>query len=311
MARFRTFTGCGTALVTPFRPGGALDEAALGELVDFQIAGGIDFLVPCGTTGESVTLTLEEHLKVVEIVVGRAAGRVPVVAGAGGYDTRHVVELARALAGRGVDGLLSVTPYYNKPTQEGLYRHYEALAGAVELPIVLYNVPGRTAVNLLPATVARLAALDNVVGVKEASGSLAQMTELAAILPAGFALLAGDDGAVLPLVALGGHGVVSVVSNLVPGRMARFTRLCLDGRLAAARAELPGLLELTRGCFLETNPIPVKAGLSMMGRIAEVYRLPLVPMAADNRRQLAEILRREGVVAAEGPVAGVAAGGNR
>jgi 4-hydroxy-tetrahydrodipicolinate synthase len=292
-----TLAGCGTALGPPFTDGGGVDEAALAALVDFQIDDGIDFLVPCGTTGESATLSADEHLRVVEIVVRRAAGRLPVVAGAGGYDTRRVIELGRRIEGLGADGLLSVTPYYNKPTQEGLYRHYEALAGAVALPIVLYNVPGRTSVNLVPETVLRLAALPNVVGVKEASGDAGQIARLAAAMPPGFRLLSGDDAMTLPVVALGGCGVISVVSNLVPGRMAAFTRLCLDGDFGAARCLLPGLLELARGCFLETNPGPVKAALAMCGRIREIYRLPLVPVAPETRRRLEEILRTHGVLA--------------
>lgn len=291
--------GCGTALVTPFQSDGRLDEGALAELVDFQIEAGIDFLVPCGTTGETPTLEPAEQLRVVEIVIERARGRLPVVAGAGGNDTAKVIATARKLEKLGVDGLLSVTPYYNKPTQEGLFQHYQALADAVATPIVLYNVPGRTGSNLLPATVLRLAALEGVLGIKEASGSIAQMTEIATRMPAGFKLLSGDDGFVLPLIALGGCGVISVVSNVAPREMAEFTRLCLEGRFDAARERQRRIHELTKACFLETNPIPAKAALAMMGRLREVYRLPLVPMGSENRERLAEVLRSEGLLDGE------------
>lgn len=299
MTSIARLQGCGTALVTPFRDDGALDVAALADHVEFQIEEGIDFLVPCGTTGETPTLTLEEQLRVVEIVLEKANGRVPVIAGAGGNDTRRVIETAGSLAALGVDGLLSVTPYYSKPTQEGLYRHYAALAEAVDRPIVLYNVPGRTGSNLLPETVARLAAIPNVIGIKEASGSIVQITEVAVRLPPGFKLLSGDDGIVLPLIAVGGCGVISVVSNVAPREMGEFTRLCVAGRFAEARERQRQILELTRACFLETNPIPAKAALALMGRMRESYRLPLVPMAPENRRRLEEILIREGVLAAK------------
>ena len=296
MAGFENLQGCGTALVTPFQSGGRLDESALAELVEFQIEKGIDFLVPCGTTGETPTLELAEQLRVVEIVKERARGRLPIVAGAGGNDTSKVIVVARELAQLGVDALLSVTPYYNKPTQEGLYRHYAALADAVAPPIVLYNVPGRTGSNLLPPTVLRLAELEGVIGVKEASGSIAQMTEIATHMPDGFKLLSGDDGFVLPLIAIGGCGVISVVSNVAPRQMGEFTRLCVEGRFDLARQRQRRIHELTKACFLETNPIPAKAALAMMGRLREVYRLPLVPMGRENRRRLEEVLSREGLL---------------
>ncbi len=287
--------GCGTALVTPFQSNGQLDTGALGDLVDFQIEEGIDFLVPCGTTGETPNLTCAEQVRVVETVRERARGRVPVVSGAGGNSTASVIETARAMKEAGADALLSVAPYYNKPPQEGLYRHFAAIAEAVEMPIVLYNVPGRTSSNLLPATVLRLARLDWIVGVKEASASIPQITEIAIGMPLGFKLLSGDDGFVLPLVAIGGCGVISVVSNIAPREMGEFTRLCLEGRFEVARERQRRIYELTRACFLDTNPIPVKAALARMGRIEESYRLPLVPLGIERRRELEEILLREGL----------------
>lgn len=296
MRGLENLQGCGTALVTPFRSDGRVDEAALADLVDFQIAEGVDFLVPCGTTGETPALSMDEQLRVVEIVRGRAAGRLPIVAGAGGNCTAKVIAAARQLADSGVDGLLSVTPYYNKPTQDGLYQHYAALAAAVSTPIVLYNVPGRTGANLLPETVLRLAELEGIVGIKEASASIAQMTEIATRMPAGFKLLSGDDGFVLPLIAIGGCGVISVVSNVAPRAMSEFTRLCLEGRFEAARERQRRIHELTQACFLETNPAPAKAALAMMGRIEEVYRLPMVAMQPDNQQRLEAVLRRHGLL---------------
>src|ERR1700760_923556 len=219
------FTGCGTAMVTPFRGDGAVDEATLRKLIERQIEAGIDFLVPCGTTGESPTLTHGEHVRVVATTVEMAKGRVPVVAGAGGYNTAEVIAMARELKALGVDGILSVTPYYNKPTQEGLYQHYRALAEEVELPIILYSVQGRTGVNIEPATVARLAAIRNIVGIKEASGSIAQMAAILNLVPEDFIVLSGDDAITLPLIALGGRGVISVVSNEIPAEMAEMVRL--------------------------------------------------------------------------------------
>ncbi len=291
-------TGCGTALVTPFQRDGSLDEAALRRLVDFQLGAGVDFLVPCGTTGETPTLSDAEQRRVVEIVLESVAGRVPVVAGAGGNATAKVIESARAMAGLGVDAVLSVAPYYNKPPQEGLYRHFASLAEAVDVPIVLYNVPGRTSSNLLPETVLRLAEIDTVIGVKEASASIAQMTEIATHMPQDFSLLSGDDGFVLPLIALGGCGVISVVSNVAPREMSTFTRMCLEGRFDEARRQQSHIHELTKACFIETNPIPAKAALAMMGLIEEVYHLPLVPISDGARQRLERTLSREGLLAA-------------
>jgi 4-hydroxy-tetrahydrodipicolinate synthase len=230
------FTGCGTALVTPFQPDFSLDEGALRKLLQRQIRGGVDFLVPCGTTGENPTLSRREHLRVVEITLQEAAGKIPVLAGAGGYNTQEVMELARELESAGADGLLSVTPYYNKPTQEGLYQHYQAIARCTRLPIVLYNVPGRCGTNLEPSTVKRLAAIDNIVGIKEASGNISQMAALANAVPDDFAILSGDDAIALPLFALGGRGVISVASNEIPEGMAQLCRHGLLGEFDAARA---------------------------------------------------------------------------
>ena len=296
MPNLKNLHGCGTALVTPFKADGQLDKAALAKLVDFQIREGIDFLVPCGTTGESATLTMAEHLGVVEIVVQRANGRVPVIAGAGGNNTAHVIEMAKQIADLGVDGLLSVTPYYNKPTQEGLFQHYRAFANAVKLPMIVYNVPGRTSTNLLPDTVVRLNAIDNIIGIKEACGDINQITELAMKIPTGFKIISGDDALTLPIIALGGAGVISVISNQAPKMMAELTRLCLEGKYEAARTLQRKLYPLMKLNFIETNPIPVKAGLAMMGLITESYRLPLVPMSDENRKKLRSAMLDLGLI---------------
>jgi 4-hydroxy-tetrahydrodipicolinate synthase len=298
MINIKTLHGCGTALVTPFNADGQLDEAALAKLVDFQIREGIDFLVPCGTTGESATLTMAEHLRVVEIVVQGANGRVPVIAGAGGNNTAHVIEMAKRIVSLGVDGLLSVTPYYNKPTQAGLLAHYRALAEAVKLPIIVYNVPGRTSTNLLPDTVVKLSAIDNIIGIKEACGDINQITELAAKIPPDFKLLSGDDALTLPIIALGGVGVISVISNQAPKMMVELTRQCLEGNFEAARVLQRKLYNLMKLNFIETNPIPVKAGLAMMSLLEESYRLPLVPMSDENRRKLRNAMVEVGLVRA-------------
>lgn len=284
------FTGCGTAMVTPFRQDGSLDEAALRRLIQRQLAADIDFLVPCGTTGESPTLTHEEHLKVVEITVELAKGRVPILAGAGGYNTAEVIALARELAAIGVDGILSVTPYYNKPTQEGLYQHYRAIADAARLPIILYSVLGRTGVNIEPATVKRLAEIENIVGIKEASGNISQMAVILNAVPEDFLVLSGDDAITLPLIALGGVGVISVASNEIPAEMARLTQLAVQGDFRAAREIHRRFLPLMEVNFIESNPIPVKAALSEMGLLEPVWRLPLVPPRAENQARIARVL---------------------
>jgi len=289
------FTGCGTALVTPFRRDGSLEEATLRKLVRRQIEAGVDFVVPCGTTGESPTLTREEHLRVAEITVEVANGKVPVLAGAGGYNTAEVIATARELAAIGVDGILSVTPYYNKPTQEGLYQHYKAIAAAVSLPIILYSVQGRTGVNIEPATVKRLAEIENITGIKEASGNIAQMAAILNAVPNHFLVLSGDDSITLPLIALGGRGVISVVSNEIPAEMTRLTKLCLEGDFSAARAVHRRYAPLMEINFVESNPIPVKAAMAEMGLLEPMWRLPLVPPKAENRARIRSVLESLGL----------------
>src|SRR3984893_11816584 len=290
------FTGCGTAMVTPFRHDGALDEATLIRLIQRQIDAGIDFLVPCGTTGESPTLSREEHLRVVELTVDVAKGKVPVLAGAGGYNTAEVIALAREVAAIGVDGILSVTPYYNRPTQEGLYQHYRAIASATSLPIVLYSVAGRTGVNIEPPTVNRLAAIDTIIGIKEASGSMSQMAAIMNTVPEDFIVLSGDDAIALPLVALGGRGVISVVSNEIPAEMSQLTRLALQGDIPAARAIHRRYHPLMEINFVESNPMPVKAAMAEMGLLEPVWRLPLVPPKAENQARIRAVLETLGLV---------------
>ena len=290
------FTGCGTAMVTPFRGDGSLDEATLRKLISRQMDAGIDFLVPCGTTGESPTLTHEEHVRVVAITVEMAKGRVPVVAGAGGYNTAEVIAMAQELEALGVDGILSVTPYYNKPTQEGLYQHYRALAEAVGLPIILYSVQGRTGVNIEPATVARLAAIKNIVGIKEASGSIAQMAAILNCVPEEFVVLSGDDAITLPLIALGGRGVISVVSNEIPAEMAEMVRLATRGNIWGAREIHRRFHPLMEVNFVESNPGPVKTALAEMGLLEPVWRLPLVAPKRENRERITGVLNALGLV---------------
>jgi len=289
------FTGCGTALVTPFRRDLSLDETTLRRLVRRQIDAGVDFLVPCGTTGENPTLTRAEHLRVVEITVEEAAGRVPVLGGAGGYNTHEVIGLAGELARLGVSGILSVTPYYNKPTQEGLYQHYKAIAEAVPLPIVVYSVQGRTGVNVEPATLARLAEIENIVGVKEASGNISQMANVLHEVPADFTVLSGDDAVTIPLMALGGRGVVSVVSNQIPGEMAELAHACRRGDFAAARSIQGRYLPLMNVNFVESNPIPVKAAMALMGLLESVYRLPLCPPSSASMAKITKVLEAVGL----------------
>jgi 4-hydroxy-tetrahydrodipicolinate synthase len=287
---FAEFKGCGTAMVTPFQKDLSLDEQALRKLIRRQIAGGINFLVPCGTTGESPTLSHEEHLRVVAITIEEARGKVPVLGGAGGYDTRKVIEMAREIERMGADGILSVTPYYNKPTQEGLYHHYKAIASAISLPIILYNVPPRTNVNIEPATLRRLSEIENIIGVKEASGNIAQMTQVIQQVPEDFIVLSGDDALTLPLVAMGGRGLISVTSNEIPTEMTRLVQLCLDGEFKTARALLRKLLPLIEVNFIETNPTPVKAGMAEMGLLEPVWRLPLVPPRTENVAKIRSVL---------------------
>jgi 4-hydroxy-tetrahydrodipicolinate synthase len=297
------FTGCGTALVTPFRRDQSLDEETLRRLVGRQIDAGINFLVPCGTTGESPTLTRAEHLRVVEITVEEARGRVPVVGGAGGYNTAEVIELAHELERRGADGLLSVTPYYNKPTQEGLYQHYKAIATSTRLPIIVYSVQGRTGVNVEPATMARLAAIENIVAIKEASGNIGQMANMVHELPSRIDVLSGDDAITIPLMALGGRGLISVVSNEIPGEMTQIAQACLRGDFETARQIQRRFLPLMNVNFVESNPIPVKAAMGLMGLLDPVYRLPLVPPAAANLAKIEKVLATVGLLGSV-PVAG-------
>jgi 4-hydroxy-tetrahydrodipicolinate synthase len=290
------FTGCGTAMVTPFQRDGSLDEATLRKLILRQIDAGVDFLVPCGTTGESPTLSHEEHLRVVAITLELAKGRVPVLAGAGGYNTSEVIAMARELAAMGVDGILSVTPYYNRPTQEGLYQHYRAIAEAAALPIILYSVQGRTGVNIEPGTVARLAAIDNIVGIKEASGSIAQMGAIVNLVPDEFVVLSGDDAATLPLIALGGKGVISVVSNEIPAAMSEMARLAVRGNIWGAREIHRRYHALMEVNFVESNPGPVKTAMAEMGLLEPVWRLPLVAPKRENRERIAGVLNTLGLV---------------
>ncbi len=297
------FTGCGTALVTPFRSDGSLDETTLRRLIRRQIEAGINFLVPCGTTGESPTLTREEHLRVVAITVEEAKSKVPVLAGAGGYNTHEVIELARELERMGVDGILSVTPYYNKPTQEGLYQHYKAIAAAVRLPIVVYSVQGRTGVNVEPATIARLAAIENIVAIKEASGNIGQMANILHLAPSHFSVLSGDDAITLPLIALGGRGIISVVSNEIPREMTEMAAACLGGDFESARRMYSRYLPLMNVNFVESNPIPVKAAMALMGLLEPVWRLPLVPPSKESLAKIEKVLDGVGLLRRV-PVAG-------
>jgi 4-hydroxy-tetrahydrodipicolinate synthase len=292
-----TWTGCGTALVTPFTTDGAIDEPAIRRLARRQIDAGMHFLVPCGTTGESPTLSREEKRRVVELVVAEAAGKVPVLAGAGGYDTHEVIESVQEMAAAGAQGILSVTPYYNKPTQEGLYRHFRAIAEAApDLPMIPYNIQGRTAINIETETMARLAQIPNIVGVKEASGSLDQMTAVILACGPDFSVLSGDDSLTLPLMAVGGRGVISVVANFLPREVAELTHAALDGDWKRARDLHWKLFPICRGVFIETNPIPVKEAMAMLGLIRPEWRLPMCPMSDGNREKLRKILTQAGVL---------------
>lgn len=297
MKNLTELKGCGTAMITPFRRDESIDEAAFRRFVEFQINGGVDFLVACGTTGESVTMSEEEQARVVELTLEYAAGRVPVVAGAGGYNTREVIEKIRRYEKLGVDAILSVTPYYNKPTQEGLYQHYRAIADSTGLPIILYSVQGRAGVNLEPATVARLAEINNIVAIKEASGNITQIAEIASLVDDSFKIFAGDDSVVLPVAALGGVGVISVASNLLPRQVSDLCRASVENRLEEARRLNRQLTPIFKAMFIESNPIPVKAALAMTGMIEEVYRLPMTPISQANRAKLEQVLTETGVLA--------------
>jgi 4-hydroxy-tetrahydrodipicolinate synthase len=285
------FTGVGTALVTPFTKNGDLDEAAVRRLGRRQIDGGVHFLVPCGTTGETPTLTAEERLRIVEILIDEAHGQVPVLAGAGGYDTKEVIHMAREMERLGVSGLLSVTPYYNKPTQEGLYQHFKAIAESTPLPIIVYNVPGRTGVNVEVATLARMAEMPNIVGVKEASGNMTQMCEVAKAVPPEFLVLSGDDALTLPLMAVGGCGIISVASNEIPREMVQMVEAAERNDFAAARAVHSRILPLMQINFVEANPIPVKSAMAAMGLLEETYRLPMVAPRPASKEKILKVLK--------------------
>jgi 4-hydroxy-tetrahydrodipicolinate synthase len=286
----QAWTGCGTALVTPFTRDGTLDEAGVRRLARRQIDAGIHFLVPCGTTGESPTLSEEERARIVEIVADESRGRVPVLAGAGGYDTLDVIHAAKRMQQAGADGILSVTPYYNKPTPEGLYQHYRAIADAVPLPIVVYNVPGRTGCNIDVATVVRLSGIPNIVGVKEASGNMAQICEICRAVPDDFIVLSGDDALTLPIMAVGGRGIISVASNEIPAEMSRMVELAASGDFAGARKLHHALLPLMLVNFIESSPIPVKSAMAAMGLLEEIYRLPLVPPTQTSKDRIHAVL---------------------
>jgi len=289
--------GCGTALVTPFHQDGSLDESALTNLVNWQIESGIDFLVPCGTTGETPTLSHDEWLRVIDLTVEIAAGRVPIVAGATSNSTHDAVAKAKEVGERpGVDAVLTASPYYNKPTQEGQYQHFKAIAEALSKPVILYNVPGRTSANLEPVTVARLAEVPNIAGVKEASGNLTQIAEICAAARPDFSVLSGDDAVTLPVIALGGVGQISVASNEIPGEMAETIRAALANDWTTARQLLRKYLPLMQANFIESSPMPVKAILAMMGRIEEAYRLPMVPVRRDTRSKLQKIATEAGLI---------------
>jgi len=289
--------GCGTAIVTPFRNDGSIDEPALRALVRWQVESGIHFLVPCGTTGETPTLTRDEWLRVIEITIEETKGRVPIVAGATSNATHEAVERARTVAAiKGVDAILTASPYYNKPTQEGQYQHFKAIAEAADKPLVLYNVPGRTGANIEPSTLARLAQIPNIVAVKEASGNMSQIADVFNAVPEGFLVFSGDDAITLPVISLGGIGIISVASNEIPREMSEMTQAALDNNWEAARRIHRKFLSLMQANFIESNPLPVKAVLAMMGKIEENYRLPLLPMKKDTRAKLEKIAAEAGLL---------------
>ena len=285
------FTGCGTALVTPFTASGSVDEAAVRRLGRRQIDAGVHFLVPVGTTGESPTLTLPERLRIVEILVDEANSRVPILAGAGGYDTREVIEVAAEMKKTGANGLLSVTPYYNRPTQDGLFQHYRAIAESTTLPIIVYNVPGRTGCNVEPSTLVRLSSVPNIAGVKEASGNMSQMCDVCRLVPADFIVLSGDDVVTLPLMAVGGRGVISVVSNEIPAEMSQMVELAERGDYAAARAIHTHIMPLMQINFVESSPGPLKTAMAAMGLLEEIYRLPLVAPRPESKEKILKVLK--------------------
>ena len=292
------FTGVGTALITPFTKSGSLDEAGVKRLAKRQIDNGVHFLVPCGTTGETPTLSTAERRRVVELVLEAADGKVPVMAGAGGYDTQEVVHIAKEMQSIGVEGLLSVTPYYNKPTPEGLYQHFSKIADATDLPVLLYNVPGRTGCNIDPATCARLATIPKVIGVKEASGNITQMVEICRAVPSDFLVLSGDDALTLPLMSIGGRGLISVASNAIPAEMSQLVEAAERGDYAAARKMHHRLVPLMLGNFIESNPGPVKFAMASMGLCEESYRLPMVSPLPASQDKIRAFLKELGIESA-------------
>jgi 4-hydroxy-tetrahydrodipicolinate synthase len=289
------FTGALIAIVTPFR-NGKVDERAFGDLIEWQIASGTNGIVPCGTTGESATLSHREHHRVIELTVEVVNRRVPVIAGTGSNSTEEAVSLTKHAKQAGADGALIITPYYNKPTQEGLYRHYKMIAESVELPQILYNIPGRTGVNMSPSTVARLCGLQNIVGIKEGSGSVQQASEIVQMCGERITVLAGDDALTLPMMAVGGKGVISVTSNVAPSQMVRLVQAFSSSRIDEARRIHFALSPLFNALFYETNPIPVKTALGLVGKIDPELRLPLCPMGADTKAQLTRVLKDMGLV---------------
>ena len=289
------FKGSIVAIVTPFK-NGKVDETALGELIEWHIASGTDGIVPCGTTGESATLGYEEHEQVIEYTVGKVAGRVPVIAGTGSNSTEETIMLTAHAKKVGADGALLITPYYNKPTQEGLYRHFKAVADAVDIPIVLYNVPGRTSVNMLPATVARCAQIKNIVAIKEATANLQQISEIIELCGDKLSVLSGDDFTVLPLLSIGGVGVISVTANVAPVDMAGLCDAYFAGDMVEARRLHYKLQPLNQSMFYETNPIPVKTALGLMGKISPEFRLPLCPMSDTNTEKLTNVMKKYGLI---------------
>jgi 4-hydroxy-tetrahydrodipicolinate synthase len=289
-------SGAIVAIITPFK-NGTVDEAGFRDLIEFQIANGTRGIVPCGTTGESATLSYEEHRRVIEIAVEQAAGRVPVIAGTGSNNTEEAISLTRHAKNAGADAALMISPYYIKPTQEGIYRHFEKVAEFVDIPIIIYNIPGRTASNIEPFTIARLSKIDNIVGVKEASGSMKQITDIIAMCPDDFTVMSGEDYLTFPLMCVGGKGVISVASNVAPRRMADLCNLFFEAKFEEARALYYDLLPLLHGLFVETNPAPVKAALAMMKKIeSEEVRLPLVTVSEGNKERLRKLLETQGLL---------------
>ena len=289
------FQGSFVALVTPFK-NGKIDEDALKNLIEFQVANGTNGIVPCGTTGEAATLSIEEHNQVIDIAVGTVNGRIPVIAGTGSNSTKEAIKMTIHAKETGANAALLITPYYNKPTQEGLYQHFKKIAGDVDIPIIVYNVPGRTSVNMLPATTARLSEIKNIVGIKEASGSLQQVSETIKLCGENFSVISGDDANTLPIMSVGGKGVISVTANIAPDKIAALCKTCLDGNFSEARKLHYELLDLNIGMFIETSPGPVKTALSLMGKVTDEVRLPLAPMNNANLSTLKSLLKKSGLV---------------